>query len=318
MMASTTKAAQFEGDALWPLAWKESFGEQTIRQRSYGATDTTTTATTLFCSWFCPFAQRAWIALEEKDVPYRYQEINPYEVDPTEIGGYTKKPLPLEEKGKKYPGFLDCSPRGLVPALQVDGEDHTENVERVWESLPIIEYIDERFETDASLMPKSPIQRAQARIWADFVTARVQKAYYTMLMDQDPDGQQKAKDNFRKEVATFSNAMAPLSEGPYFFGSHFTLVDIALAPFWQRFLWVGKHYRGLDVDGEDATDRVKEWWKAVSERPSVQRTMVGKERLIASYKQYSTNEGTSDYAQGVQSGLTSKKRQKTTTTTAGN
>ena len=119
----------------------------------------------------------------------------------------------------------------------------------------------------------------------------------------------KAKENFRKEVATFSDAMAPLSKGPYFFGSQFTLVDIALAPFWQRFLWVGKHYRDLNVDdGEDATDRVKAWWKAVSDRPSVQRTMVGKERLIASYKQYSTNEGTSDYAQGVQSGLKKKRK----------
>eukprot|EP00567_Pseudictyota_dubia_P011694 CAMPEP_0197453266 /NCGR_PEP_ID=MMETSP1175-20131217/34443_1 /TAXON_ID=1003142 /ORGANISM="Triceratium dubium, Strain CCMP147" /LENGTH=301 /DNA_ID=CAMNT_0042986501 /DNA_START=112 /DNA_END=1017 /DNA_ORIENTATION=- len=295
---SSTKAAQFEGDALWPSAWKESFGEEIIRQRS------TSEKTVLFCSWFCPFAQRAWIALEEKGVPYHYQEINPYQVDTTEIGGYTKKPLPLEEKRKQYPDFLACSPRGLVPALQVTEDS---NAERVWESLPIIEYIDERFETDTKLMPTSPIQRAQARIWADFVTARVQKAYYTMLMDQDPEGQQKARETFRKEVATFSDAMAPLSEGPYFFGSHFTLVDIALAPFWQRFLWVGKHYRGLDVEGEDATDRAKAWWKAVSERPSFQRTLVGKDRLIASYKQYSTNEGTSDYAQGVQSALKKRK-----------
>jgi glutathione S-transferase len=32
-----------------------------------------------FCSWFCPFAQRAWIALEEKGVRYTYREVNPYE-----------------------------------------------------------------------------------------------------------------------------------------------------------------------------------------------------------------------------------------------
>ena len=278
MSSSSPKAAQFEGDSLWPSEWKESFGEETIRQRS-AATNSTAV---LHCSWFCPFAQRAWIALEEKGVDYRYQEINPYQVDPTEIGGYTKKPLPLDEKQKQYPDFIECSPRGLVPALQVT---ETQTAERVWESLPIVEYVDERFDTDASLMPKSAIQRAHARIWADFVTARVQKAYYTMLMDQDPEGQRTAKENFKKEVTTLSNAMAPLSEGPYFFGKQFTLVDIALAPFWQRFLWVGQHYRGLHVDGEDATERMHAWWTAVSQRPSVQRTMVGKDRLIASYKQ---------------------------------
>lgn len=28
--------------------------------------------------WFCPFVQRAWIALEEGRPPYQYKEVNPY------------------------------------------------------------------------------------------------------------------------------------------------------------------------------------------------------------------------------------------------
>ena len=40
----------------------------------------------LYCSWFCPFAQRAWIAMEEKGVEYLYVEMNPYEHDPTAPG----------------------------------------------------------------------------------------------------------------------------------------------------------------------------------------------------------------------------------------
>jgi glutathione S-transferase len=33
--------------------------------------------------WFCPFVQRAWIALEEGKVPYQYKEVNPYKKEVT-------------------------------------------------------------------------------------------------------------------------------------------------------------------------------------------------------------------------------------------
>jgi Glutathione S-transferase, N-terminal domain len=69
-------AAQDAQHALWDSTWQEADGERTIRARSAAQS----APTTLYCSWFCPFAQRAWIALEEKDVDYKYVEINPYEV----------------------------------------------------------------------------------------------------------------------------------------------------------------------------------------------------------------------------------------------
>lgn len=45
-----------------------------------------------YCAWFCPFAQRAWIALLEKGVNFEYIEYNPY-----------------KEKTKE---FLQLNPRG--------------------------------------------------------------------------------------------------------------------------------------------------------------------------------------------------------------
>ena len=51
----------------------------------------------LYGSCCCRFVQRVWIALEAKQIPYQYVEVDPY-----------KKPQSL----------LDVNPRGLVPAIR--------------------------------------------------------------------------------------------------------------------------------------------------------------------------------------------------------
>jgi hypothetical protein len=57
--------------------------------------------------------QRTWAALEElceKDgIEYEYISIDPYYKGPN--GEDTKNPLPLEEKRRRYPGFIEASPR---------------------------------------------------------------------------------------------------------------------------------------------------------------------------------------------------------------
>jgi len=35
---------------------------------------------------FCPFTQKCWIALEERGIPYKYVETNPFNKDPALLG----------------------------------------------------------------------------------------------------------------------------------------------------------------------------------------------------------------------------------------
>mmetsp|Transcript_17842 Transcript_17842/g.33798 ORF Transcript_17842/g.33798 Transcript_17842/m.33798 type:complete len:320 (-) Transcript_17842:166-1125(-) len=281
----------------WPSDWKEAAGEQTIATR-----EEKELPIKLYSSWFCPFAQRAWIAMEEKGVKYQWVEINPYEVDPKQPGGYTKKALLLSEKKKKFPGFVETSPTGLVPGLDNQGE-------RVHDSLIVVEYIDEAFEGPA-LLPSSALLRAQQRKWSNYVTEAIQKHFYTMVIAQERDTQEEFRGKFYDACRHFVQHMAPASEGPFFLGREFSMVDIALAPFWQRFIWIGGFYRGLEFPNDDAFSRMKTWWEAVSKRPSVANTLVCKPRLISSYKQYARNEATSNYGKMIQQNIAKHKASK--------
>eukprot|EP00977_Amphora_coffeiformis_P017086 scaffold5479_cov199-Amphora_coffeaeformis.AAC.25 len=130
--SSHTTAAMDASHPLWDKEWIEGAGEATIRRHSSSSSDANRSSSrssnstanndpnkvTLYCSWFCPFAQRAWIALEELQVPYEYVEVHPYRVDPAKPGGYTKQSLNMWEKRQLLPDFMDTSPRGLVPAIR--------------------------------------------------------------------------------------------------------------------------------------------------------------------------------------------------------
>ena len=71
-------------------------GEQTIGRRQQAAA-ADTAEITLFASWFCPYAQRAWLALEESGANYSWVEIQP--VSPISTG-----PHPTPTRSNPGPG----------------------------------------------------------------------------------------------------------------------------------------------------------------------------------------------------------------------
>jgi Glutathione S-transferase, N-terminal domain len=67
-----TAAALFPGDALWDASWHMGAGEENIRRRM---NPPYTPQLQFYSSWFCPFAQRTWITLEESGVNYKWNEV---------------------------------------------------------------------------------------------------------------------------------------------------------------------------------------------------------------------------------------------------
>jgi len=226
----------------------------------------------LYTSWFCPFAQRAWIALLEKGIPFEYIETDPYD---------------------KKPEFLALNPRGLVPII-VDQDGKS-----VYESAVCIEYADELKNEDKALLPKEPYQRARVRIWSDFISKKIVPFYYQILQRQDKSEQDAAKETMLQNLITLSKEMD--DKGPYFLGNSLGMVDIMLCPFTLRF-YVLKHYRNFEVPDTQEYKRFHKWMAAVHGTPSVVKTVADEQKLIESYKRYADNVAKSEMADAIRQG----------------
>merc|ERR1719374_252224 len=227
-------------------------GEATIEQRSPPQ------RVILYCSWFCPYAQRAWIALEEKGIEYQYVEITPYKSDPNVPGGLTKNPMSIEEKRERYPDFVLTSPRGLVPGIACTREGE---VDRIYESVVCAEYVSEAF-PGTPLMPTKPADRAKARIWIAYMNEKVIPHFYKMLMLKGPDEREEHRRLFVDGWAPFAEAMQ----------------------------------RGVACPEGAPYDRLRLWYKALLARPSFARTIVDQQRLVNNYSGYADGTATSTVA----------------------
>lgn len=188
---------------------------------------------TLISHHLCPFVQRAAIALNEQEVPFERRYID------------------LANK----PGwFLQLSPLGKVPVLVVDDD----NV--LFESSVIAQYIDEI--TGQNLLSSETLEKYSQLAWMEFasqVIADIGRLYNADSRSSVEDARSKLEDKFQRVEQALSN-------GTWFAGEQFTLVDAAFAPAF-RYFDVLDDLIGIDVFA--STPKVARWRQALSRRPSV-------------------------------------------------
>ncbi|KIX99266.1 uncharacterized protein Z520_04842 [Fonsecaea multimorphosa CBS 102226] len=241
---------------------------------------------TLYSGWFCPFVQRAWITLEEKKIPYKYVEINPY---------------------NKEPSFLKLNPRGLVPTLGCPQEDGS--TKPLIESNIICEYLDEMYPDQIPLWPREPYKKAVMKVWVDHITTRILPAYHRFLQhtEKSPYTLEKARAELLNALKTWISNADP--EGPYFMGKDLTFGDVALAP-WALRMWVFDHFKGglgIPPPGQGGEDeqlwnRWRKWVDAVTSRKSVTETMSDKEHYMPIYQRYAEDRAMSEMAKATREG----------------
>lgn len=196
---------------------------------------------TLVSHVLCPYVQRAAIALEEKGVAFERIDID------------------LENKPD---WFKAISPLGKVPLLKVD-----EAV--IFESAVIVEYLEET--QPHPLHPADPLRRAEHRAWMEFGSTILADiwGFYTAPDETSLQAKTRALTDKFARLEQHLGAQSHFA-GPYFDGTHFSLVDTVFAPvfrYFDLFEQIG------DFGILDGKPKLAAWRDALAQRPSVARAV---------------------------------------------
>ncbi|KAJ6560434.1 thioredoxin-like protein [Mycena capillaripes] len=239
---------------------------------------------TLFGSCFCPFVQRAWVALEYLEIPYR---VDPY-----------KKPADL----------LEVSPKGLVPGLKLHKYTPPRGLN---ESTVILEYLEDLAAntTKRSLLPIDPYARALVRLQCDHISRSIVPAFYRFLQAQEEGAQIEGGKEFRSAlealVTLFERAEREIKAlraglGLWLEDGDLSLTDVMVAPWIFRATNVLKHYRAFELP---AGDKFGAWISRLFSHPSWKCTCSTEELYLDSYERYAQNRpNTSQVANAINSG----------------
>lgn len=246
-------------------------------------------------AWFCPYAQRAWIALNHHRVPYEKIEALTLKQSP----GETLK----DAKGyEKHPLLLKHHPSGLVPTI-IDSE---EAQPAVYDSLTCVQFAEDLANSGAvvgrsPLLPNDPVQRARARMWAEWVDKNLCSPFYSVLVPKEVERRQAGFEKLREGLRMFQANI----KGPFFLGEELSIVDVAAIPWAHRIFTCSiiDLYRGPDfkLDREELAPLLR-WLEACLALDSVSATLADKERLIDTYKRYADGTAESKVADAVRAG----------------
>eukprot|EP00516_Mucochytrium_quahogii_P008024 CAMPEP_0203746844 /NCGR_PEP_ID=MMETSP0098-20131031/2169_1 /ASSEMBLY_ACC=CAM_ASM_000208 /TAXON_ID=96639 /ORGANISM=" , Strain NY0313808BC1" /LENGTH=251 /DNA_ID=CAMNT_0050635091 /DNA_START=74 /DNA_END=829 /DNA_ORIENTATION=- len=215
----------------------------------------------LFNNRICPFGHRAWWASKEKGVSVDYIHIDLGDTKPT---FYTEK----------------INSSGTVPCIFDNGV-------AIFESVECALYLDEKFpDIGNRLMPADAYDRYRVRLVLK-TFEKLMKPLYGLLMNQEPEGDKELVGKIN-DAAKELNAEFRKSKGPYFLGETFSLADLAIIPFVDRFSVTLPHWRGFQPFSQDNpdVDALLASYHACQQRPAFKSTSQDPEFYSKSYQRY--------------------------------
>lgn len=216
----------------------------------------------LYSAWYCPFAQRAWMALLNNNISFDYIETDPYD---------------------KTPQWMEISNgAGQVPVLIDDDVTLTD-------SCQILTYLDNK-QLEKPLL-------ANGKEWMEFVNTQIIPYFYRFITAQTEGAQRDACEKMLEGLRKFSAGAS--DTGPFFSGTEIGPIDLTFIPFAYRIDLLLKYYRDFSLNQSDPSlSKYHVWYKNVTATSIFKNTSTVTPnyaaKLIDFYRIYSEGGGQAD------------------------
>lgn len=198
---------------------------------------------------WCPYCQKTWMMLEEKRIPFRVEKV------------------PMNCYGSKPRSFLEINPRGLLPAMKLDGEVVTDS-QRIMMTLEAV--FDGPEHASPGYMQLSEINADDALRSKAESLLRLERqlfsAWFTWWLRPGDGAGMANKREFEDTLARVEDALGA-SGGPFFLGDRLSIVDLAFVPFLERMCASLAYWKAFVLRG-GAYPNVDAWFHALEQRDS--------------------------------------------------
>jgi glutathione S-transferase len=188
---------------------------------------------------WCPYCQKIWLWLEEKQIPYRIEKVTMFCY------------------GEKEAWYKRKVPSGMLPALELDGQIITESddillaLERAFGPLGL-------GMTAPQVLPMRQLERLLFRAWCSWL------CYPSQSEQQDTQNRRQ----FEKIVALVEEALQG-TPGPYFLAD-FSTADVVFTPYVERMNASLYYYKGYSLRQDNPG--MSDWFNAMESRSTYRGT----------------------------------------------
>ncbi|XP_042482925.1 glutathione S-transferase L3-like [Macadamia integrifolia] len=204
--------------------------------------------TRLYISYICPFAQRTWIARNYKGLQEKIKLV----------------PIDLQNRPAWYKEKVYSANK--VPSLEHNNEIRGE-------SLDLVKYIDSHFE-GPSLLPDDPAKKEFAEQLLSYSDTFVGTVFSSFKGDLNAD--------VGAVFDYLETALSKFDDGPFFLGQQFSVVDIAYAPFIERFQPLLLEIKNYDIT--TGRPKLATWIEEVNKIEAYKQTKRDPEEVLGVLK----------------------------------